>query len=134
MATGIGQTTANAAQAQGSLLLTQAEGDAGSRQNAKIEKAGKDFESILLGGWLQGAEKSFAAAPGSDGDDGDQDAGQGQWMGMAMQQLATTLVASGGIGIARMISEHLQQVSAESGKPAAGIVSRFATLSPKHKS
>lgn len=126
-----GQTAANGAQAQASLLLSQAEGAAGSRQQAKIEKAGKDFESILLGGWLQGAEKSFAAAPGSDGEDEDQDAGQGQWMGMAMQQLATTLVASGGIGIARMISEHLQQAAQEKGLASPATGSRFATHSPK---
>jgi Rod binding domain-containing protein len=105
----------NAAQAAGSLLLAQAQGDAASRQDAKIVKAGKDFESILLGGWLQGAEKSFAAAPGTDGTDADADAGEGQWMGMAMQQLAGTLVDKGGIGIARMISEHLQQAASKKG-------------------
>ncbi len=114
-----------AARAQSDLLLEQAKGDAGvglgSGEKTKIEKAGSDFESILLGSWLQGAEKSFAAAPGGDADD-DQDGGGGeQFMGMAMQQLATSLVASGGIGIGKMIAERLEaaSVAAPAQKPAA---------------
>ncbi len=99
-----------AARSQAAQLLSQAQGDAGSGDSAKILKAGRDFESILLGGWLQSAEKSFAAAPGSDTDE-DQDQDSGQMMGIAMQQLASTLVASGGIGIARMISDHLQKAA-----------------------
>lgn len=95
--------------AQGDLLLQGAQANAASREQHKIQKAGKDFESILLGSWLQGAEKSFAAAPG--GDDSEDDGGKDQFMGMAMQQLATTLVNAGGIGIAKMITEHLQKKS-----------------------
>ena len=107
---------AAAAGAQSDLLLAQAKGEAGaglgSGEKAKIEKAGRDFESILLGSWLQGAEKSFAAAPGGDADDDSEDGGSGeQFMGMAMQQLATSLVASGGIGIGNMITEHLEAAS-----------------------
>ncbi len=75
-------------------------------QHAKIAKAGKDFESILLGNWLQGAEESFAKVPGGDGDD--DDAGSGQFQGIAMQALAGSLTASGGIGIAKMITRSLQ--------------------------
>ncbi len=105
-----------AAHAQSDLLLQQAQSEAGaglgSGEKAKIAKAGSDFESILLGSWLQGAEKSFAAAPGGDADDDGQDGGGGeQFMGMAMQQLATSLVASGGIGIGKMITEHLGAAS-----------------------
>ncbi len=94
------------ARAQSDLLLSQAQGNSESKDRNKIEKAGKDFESILLGSWLQGAEQSFAAAPGGDSDE---DNGTSeQFMGMAMQQLAGTLVNSGGIGIAKMITEHLE--------------------------
>lgn len=99
-------------QAQNVLLLQGAQAEAASREQHKIQKAGKDFESILLGSWLQGAEKSFAAAPG--GDDSENDGGKDQFMGMAMQQLATTLVNAGGIGIAKMITEHLQRRSSPS--------------------
>jgi Rod binding domain-containing protein len=77
------------------------------RENSKIEKAGKDFESILLGNWLQQAENSFAKVPGGDGQDDDEDAGKDQFQGLAMQSLATSLTASGGIGIAKMITKHL---------------------------
>ena len=78
-----------------------------SKQDAKIEKAGKDFESILLGSWLQKAEQSFATVPGGD-EDGDDDVGKEQFQSMAMQSLAGSLTASGGIGIAHMITEHLK--------------------------
>ncbi len=76
-------------------------------QHAKIAKAGKDFESILLGNWLQSAEESFAKVPGGDGED--DDPGSGQFQGIAMQALAGSLTASGGIGIAKMITRSLQE-------------------------
>ncbi len=82
----------------------------GAREDAKIEKAGKDFESILLGTWLQQAENSFATVPGGDGED-DQDAGKDQFQGIAMQALAGSLTKSGGIGIAKMITQHLHSTS-----------------------
>jgi len=77
-------------------------------ENAKIEKSAKDFESILLGSWLQQAEESFAKLPGGD-DDGDADAGKEQFQGMAMQSLGASMTASGGIGIAKMISQQLHK-------------------------
>ena len=77
-----------------------------SRENATMIKAGKDFESILLGNWLQQAEQSFATVPGGDGQD--DDGSKEQFQGIAMQALAGSLTASGGIGIARMITESLQ--------------------------
>ena len=113
---------ANSAESMTQRLLQQAKGEADSsttsvfgagrvpNEKARIEKAGKDFESILLGSWLQAAEKSFATAPGgedTDSEDGNHD----QFMGMAMQQLAGSLTASGGIGISRMIVSHLEAAS-----------------------
>lgn len=80
-------------------------------EDAKIEKAGKDFESILLGSWLQQAEQSFAKVPGGDGQDEDDDSGKDQFQGIAMQALAGSLTASGGIGIAKMITSHLRESS-----------------------
>lgn len=81
-----------------------------TREDTKIAKAGKDFESILLGSWLQQAEQSFAKVPGGDGEDED-DSGKDQFQGIAMQALAGSLTASGGIGIARMITKHLKSAS-----------------------
>jgi Rod binding domain-containing protein len=83
----------------------------GVDQDAKIEKAGKDFESILLGNWLQQAENSFATVPGGDGVD-DSDPGKDQFQGLAMQALAGSLTKSGGIGIAKMITQHLRSADA----------------------
>lgn len=90
---------------------------ASSRDDAKIQKAGKDFESILLGSWLQQAEQSFAKVPGGDGTD-DDDSSNDQFQGIAMQALAGSLTASGGIGIARMITQHLHSASQSSTPPA----------------
>jgi Rod binding domain-containing protein len=79
-----------------------------SVENTKIEKSAKDFESILLGSWLQQAEQSFGSLPGGD-DEGDADTGKDQFMGMAMQSLGTAMTAAGGIGIAKMISKQLHK-------------------------
>lgn len=80
---------------------------ASSIENKKIDKSAKDFESILLGSWVQQAEQTFAAVPGSD--DEDADSGKDQFMGMAMQQLGASMTAAGGIGIAKMISTSLHK-------------------------
>ena len=97
----------SALQTQTDQLLDRAGKAAGAnREGAKIEKAGKDFESILLGNWLQQAENSFATVPG--GDEEDSDAGKDQFQGIAMQALAGSLTKNGGIGIAKMITQHLR--------------------------
>ena len=77
-------------------------------ENTKIEKSAKDFESILLGTWLQQAEQSFGSLPGGDDDD-DADSGKDQFQGMAMQSLGASMTAAGGIGIAKMISKQLHR-------------------------
>jgi Rod binding domain-containing protein len=93
------------------------------KENAKIEKSAKDFESLLLGGWLQQAEQSFAKLPGGD-DEEDADAGSGELQGIAMQSLGTAMTEAGGIGLAKMISRQLHKVednaavSAEKGNSA----------------
>ena len=92
--------------------------------NKKIEKSAKDFESILLGSWLQQAEQSFGSLPGGD-DDEDADAGKEQFQGMAMQSLGASMTAAGGIGIAKMISKQLHK--AEDAR-----VAKEATLHPAH--
>jgi len=81
-----------------------------SKEDAKIQKAGNDFESILLGSWLQQAEQSFATVPGGDGED-DGESGRDQFQGIAMQALAGSLTKSGGIGIAKMITQHLHSAA-----------------------
>jgi len=78
----------------------------------KIEKAAKDFESILLGHWLEEAQESLASAPGGSGDD-DDDPTRIQFQGLGMQSLATAITQSGGIGIAAMITRQLHRLDAE---------------------
>ncbi len=87
--------------------------------NSKIEKSAKDFESILLGSWLQQAEQSFASLPGAD-DDGDADVGKEQFQGMAMQSLGNSMTAAGGIGIAKMLAQQLHKAADKEAAAAAG--------------
>jgi Rod binding domain-containing protein len=81
---------------------------ASGTENAKIEKSAKDFESILLGSWLQQAEQSFGSLPGGDSE-GDDDSGKEQFQGIAMQSLGSSMTNAGGIGIAKMISKQLHK-------------------------
>jgi Rod binding domain-containing protein len=93
------------------------------QENAKIDKSSRDFESILLSSWLQGAEKSFATVPGGDGED-DDDSSKDQFQGIAMQALGSSLTASGGIGIAKMIAQHLHKAPHQQAAPEPGKTSQ----------
>lgn len=113
-----------AAQAQTSLmnskqdrLIGQLQSKAGTQGNTKIEGAAKEFESMLLSNWLQQAEQSMATVPGADDQDED-GAGRDQMMSLGVQSLAGALTASGGIGIAGMISKALER-AADKGSPEA---------------
>ena len=75
--------------------------------SAKIDKASRDFESILVGEWLNQAEKSFATVPGVDPDQ-QNDSGHDQFQSIACQSLAQGLSKAGGFGIAAMISKQLK--------------------------
>ncbi len=125
MATG-SITGSLAAQAQTSLLeareqsaLHQLQSASGGKSDAKIEKSAREFESMLLSNWLQQAEESMASVPGAD-DDEDAGARQ-QMMSLGVQSLATAMTASGGIGIAKMISKALHS-AADGQQPGANQV------------
>lgn len=87
----------------------------------KVHEASQEFESVLLGQWLQDAEDSFGSVPG-----GDEDADSSQMKNFAMQHLAQEITKSGGIGIAKIVegaltkagdpSRAAQDATAESGK------------------
>jgi Rod binding domain-containing protein len=94
-------------QAQESQMLQQVNSAKAANDSAKIEKGAKQFEAMLLSSWLQQAEKSFATVPGADDDDEDA-AGRDQMMSMGVQSLAESMVASGGIGIAKMIAKAME--------------------------
>jgi Rod binding domain-containing protein len=70
---------------------------------ARIDKGSQEFESVLIGSWLQQAEQSFGTVPGSDEDE--DAAAREQMMSFGVQSLATSLAASGGIGIGKMIAK-----------------------------
>ena len=129
-------TTEDLSQAKSAQALRVLEGKSANDNFAKIDKAGKDFESILLGEWLEKAEKSFATVPGQDPDQ-DSDAGHDQFESIGCQFLGEALSKAGGIGIASMISKHLKAVEAarhtdEGVKEAASEASKQGNLQ-KHK-
>lgn len=72
----------------------------------KLSHAAVEFESVLLGQWLQSAQKSFATVPGSEEDE---DAGGEQMLGFATQQLAQSIAKSGGLGIAKLVEHALEK-------------------------
>jgi Rod binding domain-containing protein len=99
-------------QAEGGQAIRALQGaQAAGANSAKIDKAARDFESILVGEWLNQAEKSFATMPGSDPDE-DNDSGRDQFQSIACQSLAQGLSKAGGFGIAAMISRQLKATQA----------------------
>lgn len=115
-----------AAQAQSSLLqsrqqrvLHDVQSGQAARDDSKIDKGAREFESMLLSSWLQQAEQSMATVPGADGDE--DSSGRDQMMSLGVQSLASSLTASGGIGIAKMIAKamHAAEDKAEQ-KPGPG--------------
>lgn len=100
-------------QSQELQTLQQFRSAQGAGDDGKIEKGAKQFEAMLLSSWLQQAEKSFATVPGAEDDD--DAAGREQMMSLGVQSLAESMAASGGIGIAKMISKamHAQADKAE---------------------
>ena len=132
MATG-SITGSLAAQAQATLFeareqhaLHQLQSAPGGKSDAKIEKSAREFESMLLSNWLQQAEQSMASVPGADDDE---DAGaREQMMSLGVQSLATSMTASGGIGIAKMISKALHSAA---DSPQPGVAPAGATETKK---
>ncbi len=98
-------TQAATLQARDNSFIQKAQSGQAAHDDSKIDKSSKEFESLLLEGWMQQAEHSFATVPGSeeDGDDQQRD----QIMSFGVQALAKAMVQSGGIGIAKMISTSL---------------------------
>ena len=101
-------------------MIQQMKSSVGASDDAKIEKGAREFEAILVGSWLQQAEQSFATVPGTDAD---QDPGGEQMMSLGVQQLATSIAASGGIGIGKMIAKAMHanadKANAQNAAPAA---------------
>jgi len=90
-------------------MLHQLRSQQPARDDSKIEKGAKEFEAMLLTTWLQQAEQSLATVPGAD-DDKDE-AGREQMMSLGVQSVATSLAATGGIGIGRMIAQAMHSMA-----------------------
>lgn len=91
-----------------STLVDSSQGMKQAAENARIDKSAREFESLLLSKWLEGAYQSFGTMPGAD-DEEDLDSGKEQFQSIAMQSLGSSMAAAGGIGIAKMIAEHLHR-------------------------
>ncbi|HUB29846.1 MAG TPA: hypothetical protein VL967_09115 [Terracidiphilus sp.] len=112
-----------AAQAQSSFvqsrenrLLQQLQSQQAPNNSSKIEKSAREFESMLLNTWLQQAEQSMATVPGAEDDE--DAAGRDQMLSLGVQTLSSALAASGGIGIAKMISKALHSAADKTDPPA----------------
>ena len=121
-------STSIAAQAQTSILqsrqdrmLNDIKSGQSAHDDARIEKGAKEFESMLLTTWLQQVEQSMATVPGAE--DEDEAAGRDQMMSLGIQSLASTLVASGGIGIAGMIARAMHRAADKAAEPVTSLVS-----------
>jgi len=97
-------------QTAGTRAVQNLKSETKSNDKAKIEKSARDFESVLIGQWLEQAEKSFATVPGGDPDN-QTDPGHDQFQGIAMQSLAQHLTQADGLGIAHMISQSLEKTA-----------------------
>ncbi len=104
---------------------------------SKIDKAAHDFESILVGQWLEKAEKSFATVPGSDPDES-KDSARDQFQSIACQFMSQNLTRNGAFGIAAMISKSLTAAAAnhptDDPKETANISSTVTVSADKLKS
>ncbi len=98
-------------------MLSQLNAEKGSVDDAKIDKGAQEFESMLLSSWLQQAEQSMASVPGAEDDE--DAAGREQMMSLGVQSLASSMAASGGIGIGKMIAKAMH-ATAEKAAAAEG--------------
>jgi Rod binding domain-containing protein len=104
---GLGALSAqtSAMQSTADRLIQGVKSPKSATDSAKIEKGAREFEAVLVGSWLQQAEQSFATVPGAD--EG-QDVGRGSMMSLGVQTLATSMAATGGIGIGKMVAKAMQ--------------------------
>ena len=106
-------TQANTMQALNQATSTKALGDlrkfSPEDEQTKIRKAAQEFESILIGQWLDKAEKSFATVPGEDPEQKDKDPGGDQLQSIAFHALADEITKAGGLGLAALIAKGLEE-------------------------
>ena len=117
LSTGALATQTSFLQSKEDRMLGQLKTIKGGNDDAKIEKGATEFESMLLSTWLQKAEESMATVPGADDDE--DAAGREQMMSLATQTMASSMAATGGIGIAKMIAKAMHAAENKAEIPAA---------------
>lgn len=75
-----------------------------AEETRKIQKAAEDFEGLLIAQMLQSIRESALSA----WQDKEQDSASSVALEMAESQLARTMAASGGLGIARTLTNSLK--------------------------
>ena len=88
---------------------------------ARLVKAAKQFEALLINTLLGPMEKTFSALPGQKDVAGDSD-----YAYMATQALASAMAASGGLGIARMIVRNVMSHQEVKGDTPAKVLPQKA--------
>ncbi len=84
-----------------SIPVTAARTHSGPSSQNSIKKAAESFEAVLLTSLFQKMQESVSAL--SD----DADFSQGGFRDLGVQELASSIAAAGGIGIAKMITPFL---------------------------
>jgi Rod binding domain-containing protein len=100
-----------AAAAQGAAPSTPA---LGSADEAKLKKAAGDFESILLASMWKGMKQSFGSS------ETDADPAHGTLDDWGIEIMSGAVGRAGGLGIAKLLLEHLQPASAKAPGPLPG--------------
>jgi flagellar protein FlgJ len=77
---------------------------AASPEASKLKDSARQFEALMIGQMLKSARESGGSWFG-----GGEDEASATATGMAEEQLANTLAASGGLGLARMVLKGLQK-------------------------
>jgi Rod binding domain-containing protein len=130
---GLGALSAqtSAMQSNADRLIQGVKSSKSAADSAKIEKGAREFEAVLVGSWLQQAEQSFGTVPGAD--EG-QDVGRGSMMSLGVQTLATSMAATGGIGIGKMVAKAMHaaadKVDGQAPAPAASVPGANNPVSP----
>ena len=127
MGLGSFNTQASLLQSREESMVQGAKTSKGVNDDAKIDKGSREFEAVLVGSWLQQAEQSFATVPGADDDENA--ASRDQVMSFGVQSLATSLAASGGIGIGKMVAKAMHaradKVNGQAAEPVEPVSSKI---------
>lgn len=103
-------------------IAQPANAPASAAPSPKLVKAAQDFEAILLSTWLEKLQQSYA------GPDDGTDPAHGTLASMGTEAIASALAARGGIGIAKMLLQHMARSEGDSASSLASVASGAAGL------